>query len=110
MRHVQREVRFEVERGKLVRYVSRADGRGHVQRTTLTVLKEICWFIESRAKDGATTAELWDALPTFPTTQISVALDFVKQRGCVITDGRRNYPASDILFEDAMIEYHALEA
>ena len=38
MRNSQRQVRFEIERGRLVRHVSRADGRGHVKRTTLAVL------------------------------------------------------------------------
>ena len=110
MRNLQRQVQFEIERGRLVRHVSRADGRGHVQRTTLAVLQEVCSLIEARPKDGATTDELWNALADLPRTQISVALDFLKERGCVVTRCRRNYAASNFLFEDAMIEYHALEA
>src|SRR5262245_54785034 len=110
MRNTQRTVRFEVERGRLVRHVSRADGRGHVQRAALAAIQEACWWIEARAKDGATTNELWEAFPDLPAPQLSVALAFLKERGCVVTRCRRNYPASICLFEDAMIEYHALEA
>ena len=110
MRRTQRDVRFEAERGILVRHVTRPDGRGYVHRATLAVLKEVCWFIEGRATDGATTNELWDALPDYPATQISVALEFLKERGCAETRSRRNYPASGFVFEDAMIEFHALEA
>ena len=109
MRTSPRQVRFAVERTKLVRYVQRTDGRGHVQRATLATLREVAWFIEGHATAGVTTNELWDALPDVPTTQIAVALDFLKDRGCIETRGRRNYPASDCLFEDAMIEFHALE-
>ena len=43
-----------------------------------------------------------------PATQISVALEFLKERGCVETRCRRNYPATTTLFEDAMVEYHVL--
>src|SRR6185295_10872247 len=98
MRNRQHEVLFMVERGKLVRYVSYADGRGHVQRASLAMLKEVSWLIEARAKDGVTTGEMWEALPDFPCTQISVAFAFLKERGCVVTQCRRNYPASDMLF------------
>lgn len=108
MRNLKRHVRFEVERGKLVRHVTRPDGRGYTQRATRAVLEEVCRILEARTQDGATTTELWDALPDLPATQISVALGFLKERGCVVTRCRRNYPASNFLFEDAMVEYHAL--
>lgn len=94
----------------MVRYVSRSDGCGHVQRAKLVALQEVAWFAEAVGDDGFTTGDIWDALPDLPATQISVALDFFKDRGCVETCGRRNYTASDVLFEDAMIEFHALEA
>ena len=32
----------------------------------------------------------------------------MKERGCFVTRYRRTYPASDVLFEDAMIEFWAL--
>ena len=108
MRSRNRQVQFEVEHGMLVRHVARPDGRGYTQRAALTVLKEVCYYLEARTQDGATSPELWDGLPELPATQISVALDFLKERGCVVIRCRRSYPASNFLFEDAMIEYHAL--
>ena len=110
MRPVQRHVVFEVERGRLVQHVMRADGRSYTLRCTLASVQEVAWYVEAHAKDGVTTNELWDALPESPATQISVALDFLKDRGCVEVRGRRNYPASATLFEDAMTEFYALEA
>jgi hypothetical protein len=101
-----RQVHFEVECGKLVRFVTR---RGYVHRATLATLREIAWYIEEHAAEGVTTNGLWEALPELSATQIAVALDFLKDRGCVETRGRRNFLASDCLFEDAMIVFHALE-
>lgn len=105
-----RRVRFELDRGRLVRHVELADGRTYTHRCSLDALKEVAWHVEEHAQDGVTTNELWDALPNFPATQLSVALEFLKERGLVETRGRRNYPASDILFEEAMVEFHALGA
>jgi hypothetical protein len=108
MRQTQRQIRWEVERGKLVRHVELRDGRTYTHRCDLAALKEVCRYVEEHAKDGVTTGELWDALPDQPATQLSVALEFLKERGCVVTRGRRNHPASGFLYEDAMIEFHAL--
>jgi hypothetical protein len=108
MRARKCDVRFTVERGMLVRYVTLDDGREYVHRASLDSIEEVAWYAEENAKEGVTTGELWEALPNFPATQISVALDFLKDRGCVVTECRRNYPASNILFEDAMVEYYAL--
>jgi len=110
MRARKRDVRFTVERGMLVRYVTLDDGREYVHRASLAAIKEVAWYAEEHAKEGVTTGELWEALPDYPATQLSVALEFLKERGCVVTEGRRNFPASNVLFEDAMVEYYALEA
>ena len=109
MRQSRRSICFEVERGRLVRTVQRADGRTYVHRCEISALKEVCWYVEEHAKDGVTTGELWDALPDWPATQLSVALEFLKERGIVETRGRRNYPSSGTVFEDAMTEFYALE-
>ena len=108
MRRSQREVRFEVQRGHLVRHVKLKDGRSYSHRCTLAALQEVAWTIEERADSGVTTNELWEALPDVPCTQASLALAFMKDRGCVVTESRRCYPASGALFEDVMIEFHVL--
>jgi hypothetical protein len=43
-----------------------------------------------------------------PFTQANVALEFLKERGVVVTRFRRSYPASSAAFEDAMVEFYAL--
>jgi hypothetical protein len=108
MRSVPREVRFKVQRGRLVRHVRRADGRAYTHHCSLEALQEVAWFIEAHAKDGVTTNELWRALADVPATQATVALEFLKEQRLVNTELRRNYPASSCLFEEAMVAYHAL--
>ena len=100
--------RFEFERGRLV--CTSCWPTSYTHRCSLEALQEVAWSVEERAKDGVTTGELWDALPDFAGTQLSVALEFLKERGIVETRGRRNYAASGTVFEDAMTEFHALEA
>jgi len=63
--------------------------------------------IEERGDDGITTNELCEALPDVPCSRVSVALDFLKERGCVV-EGRRSVGRSGVLFEDALCEWHAL--
>ena len=109
MRPRQSTVRFEVARGKLVRHVTfKEDSRSYIHRAALAVLKEVAWYVEEHSQDGVTTNELWEVLPNLPATQISVALEFLKERGCLETRCRRNFPVTTTLFEDAMVEYHAL--
>jgi hypothetical protein len=104
----KRDEIFTVHRGRLVRQVERSDGRGYMQHCSLDALKEVAWLVEERGETGVTTNELWEGLPDLPCTQISIALAFMKERGCVQTEGRRSYAASKALFEDVMIEFHAL--
>ena len=108
MRRSQRHVVFEVCRNRLVRHVRLTDGRGYTHHCTLDVLRHVAWCIKQCGPDGVTTNELWDALPDLPCTQISVALDFLKDRGCVEARGRRSYAASSTLYEDALTEFHFL--
>lgn len=101
---------FEVDlRSSLVREVTPASGRPYRHRCTLTIYKEVAHLIDAAAERGVTLEELIEASPIpMPMTQAAVALAFLKERGCVTVEGRRSYPASDWVYEDAMIEYHAL--
>ncbi len=51
---------------------------------------------------------LWNELDDVPCTQATVALEFLKERGCVEVERRRCWPTSGCLFEDALCEWHAL--
>ena len=108
MRRSQREVAFEVHRGRLVRQVRLRDGRGYTQHCTLDVLQQVALLVEARGEAGITTNELWDLLPDLPCTQLAIALAFLKEHGGVETTGRRTYAASATLYEDAMTEYYYL--
>jgi len=108
MRRSQSTISFEVCRDQLVRQVLFADGRGYTQICKLAVFEQVAGLIEERGNQGVTTNELWEALPDLPCTQISVALAFLKERGCVEVNRRRAYPATGTLYEDALTEYHAL--
>lgn len=101
---------FKIDRaGFLCRDVSPRHGKDYMHRCSLRAFREVAHHIDERAKDGFTLETMQDAIPE-PMTQIAVALAFMKERGVVITEGRVNYAACPkAAFEDAMIEYHALD-
>ncbi len=99
---------FAVEDRHLVRTVVRRDGSSYEHRCSLDAYKAVVHYLDEHAEAGVTTGELWDGLPDVPCTQAAVALAFLKERGCVDVRRRRCYPASTVLVEDAMIEFHAL--
>jgi Replication protein A C terminal len=104
-----REVRFEVIDGHLVR-TSMPEGREPYQhRCTPQVYEAVAHAIDETPAQGEGVAldDLARGL-NLPFTQVNVALEFMKERGVVVTRNRRNYPASNFAFEDAMVEYHAL--
>ena len=101
---------FAIEDGHLVRTVVRKDGSTYQHRCRLDAYKAVVHYLDEHADAGVTCGELWDALADIPCTQAAVALAFLKERGCVEVRRKRSYPASAILVEDAMIEFHALGA
>ncbi len=101
---------FTVEDGHLVRTVHCKGGSSYQHRCSLDAYKAVVHHLDDHAAEGVTTNDLWDGLPDVPCTQASVALAVLKERGCIKVRWRRCYPASAVLFEDAMIEFHALEA
>ncbi len=103
-RHRDRNVIFDVVDNVLTRQVVFPDGNSYTHRCTLATFKEVAYAIEERAKEGVTCDALAEALD-LPYTQVNVALEFMKERGCVEVRRRRSYPASEFLFEDAMCEF-----
>jgi hypothetical protein len=94
--------------GVLVRVVTLQDGSSYHHSCTLESFTEVAGFIDEQAAVGVTTKELWDRLDGVPCTQATVALDFLKERGCVEVERRRCFPVSNCFFEDALCEWHAL--
>ena len=106
-RRQQRDVQFAVMDDRLVQTVTPRGGRPYVHRCTRGVFEAVCHALEAGRGGGATMETLAAAIDA-PYTQVNVALEFLKERGCLETRLRRSYPASKVLFEDAMIEFLAL--
>jgi len=106
---IEQRQTFEVEDGVLVRAARLKDGSSYRHRCSLDAYKAVTCYLDEHAAQGVTTNELWERLPDVACTQAAVALAFLKERGCVEVRRRRCYPASGILFEDSLIEFHALE-
>lgn len=98
---------FVVLDDHLVRKVVPARGQPYEHRCPLASYKELAHTAAELGEAGFTVDELAEQAGV-PMTQAAVALAFWKERGCVLTRYKRNHPASDVMFEDAMIEYHAL--
>jgi hypothetical protein len=108
IRRADRQCEFRIVHGVMHRTVALAEGRSYQHACTFDSFAGVAWFIEEHAAKGVTTTDLWDRLEDTPCTQATVALEFLKERGCVDVGGRRCWPTSDSFFEDALCEWHAL--
>ena len=102
---------FTIAADHLVRSVVPLRGKPYEHRCPRRSYEDIAHAAElfsNQLADSGFTLEELAAAASMPSTQTAVALAFMKERGCVITQFRRNYAAGRCLFEDAMIEYHAL--
>ena len=102
-----RNVIFDVVHGALTRTVTFPDGHAYTHRCTREVYEHVAHTIEEHATSGGQGVTLEPLVRTMdaPHTQVSVALDFMLERGCLTTRLRRHYAASGCLFEDAMCEF-----
>ena len=102
----QRVVTFRVQDDYLEMLVTfkQQPERNYTHRCTRDVFREVAYAIEDHAAGGTTLEQIVDAIDA-PYTQVNVALAFMKERGCVERRHRRTFPASDIVYEDAMIEF-----
>ena len=105
---MERDETFSVDRaGALCRSVVPRKGRPYVHRCEPASLEKVAHAIDEAGGKGATLEEI-AAAEGLPFTQAAVALAFLKERGCVVVEGRQSYPASGCVHLDAMTEYHAL--
>ena len=104
---MSREIDFVVLDGALEMHVIPRRGRPYTHRCSRQVYEEVAHDVEA-APRGVTIEEVRHRLE-LPHTQVAVALAFMKERGCVEVRRRRTHPASRAMFEDAMVEYLALE-
>jgi hypothetical protein len=90
----------------LVRSVVPIRGKPYEHRCTMWAFKRVCWTFTT--SDKATTIESIAAEAQIPLTQAATALAFLRERGCVVFERKRNYAASRDVYLDGMTEYHAL--
>jgi hypothetical protein len=109
-----RDVRFFVQDGHLVRTVTAAagDGRSYTHRCTKASFEKVAHAVAETPPEGEGTALGAVARrERIPFTQANVALEFLKERGLVDVRHRRCYPAGGgDVYLDAMVEFHALAA
>jgi hypothetical protein len=92
----------------LVRYaVPRNGGDPYRHVCPLAAFEATAHAVAEAGDRGFTLGELW-ALAEIPCTQVATAVAFLKERGIVLTRGKRNYPAGAGVHLDAMTEYWAL--
>src|SRR3954469_24500334 len=110
-RQTQRDIRFTVEDGHLVRTVTRDTREGlpraYTHRCTKRAFESVVHLLAETPAEGEGTA-LGDIAEReqLPFTQANVALEFLKERGLVEVRHRRCYPAtSGDLYLDAMVEF-----
>jgi hypothetical protein len=106
-----RSVVFFVQDGCLVRIVAGkgGDDRTYTHRCSKQVFETTAHAIGEtpREGDGTSLARIVRQ-EQLPFTQVNVALEFLKERGLVQVRHRNCYPATQDVYLDAMVEYHAL--
>lgn len=93
--------------GGLRRTVKLSDGTQYIHRCPRESFEQVAYAFTDQ--QGHTLEELGRSLE-LPFTQVNVAMEFLKEQGCIVTRyKRRSFAASDFVYEDALIEYHALK-
>ena len=91
----EREARFYIEDGCLVRKVTAADGRGYSHRCSKEVYETVACAVEETPAEGeGTSMTVIVKQEVLPFTQVNVALEFLKERGIIEVRHRRCYPAT----------------
>jgi hypothetical protein len=104
---VQLNETFTVEDGYLVRRVVPVRGEPYQHRCPAAAFEAVA-FAAREAEGGFTLTDLV-RVTGMPSTQVAVALAFLKERGIVVpTGGKRHQANGQAVHLDAMTEYHAL--
>lgn len=102
----------------LLRRVVPRRGKPYEHGCSKEVYDEVARAIDQMGQSAFTMESIRDAvggrgddeakMPP-PWSQVAVAVAFLKERGCIVpARGRKHVAASDFVYEDALIEYHAL--
>ncbi len=102
----ERDETFAIDRaGRLVRRVAPARGTPYQHTCDPDVFTEVSHLA---GELGGFTVNGLVERTGFPSSQVATAVAFLKDRGIVTTEAKRNYAASGDAHLDAMTEYHAL--
>jgi len=103
---------FVIENGVLIRRVAPRRGTPYEHTCSKRVYDDVAFAIEQIGAATFTGEDVRERIEkplTIPFTQVYTALAFLKERGCIVpAHGRRHRAACDFVYEDAMIEWHAL--
>ncbi|MCC6909997.1 MAG: hypothetical protein IT430_18845 [Phycisphaerales bacterium] len=101
--------------GALLRRVVPKRGQPYEHMCTKQVFDDVAYAIEQMGNAAFTMEEIrakvggGDEASMPPWSQVATAVAFLKERGCIVpARQRKNGAASDFVYEDALIEYHAL--
>ena len=101
---------FRVEDGCLLMSAVARGGTPYRHACPLESFVLVAHELDAAGTDGITREQLHDRTK-IPWTRINVAITFLFERSIVDRSGRRGrlyVPTSGTVFEDAMLEYHAL--
>jgi len=101
--------------GALLRRVVPRRGTPYEHACTKQVYDDVAYAIEQMGNASFTMEDIrakaggGDESNMPPWSQVAVAIAFLKERSCIVpARNRKHIAASDFVYEDAMIEYHAL--
>lgn len=101
--------------GALLRRVVPRRGKPYVHMCTKQVYDDVAYAIEQMGNAAFTLEDIRDGVgggdesKMPPWSQVAVAIAFLKERSCIVpARERKHVAASDFVYEDALIEYHAL--
>jgi hypothetical protein len=99
---------YRVEAGALIRIVVPRRGKPYEHACTEEVYKDVAYAIEQLGSQLFKVEDIRRSLDA-PFTQANVAVMFLLERGCIRrTRGRMLVATTTFVYEDALIEYHAL--
>lgn len=112
-RRSERIIEYSVQDGYLVRRVtpSASGRRPYLHRCSEATYRIVAHALSEVATEGEGTGlERIAEQEDLPYSQVNVAMEFMKERGIIEVRRRHSYPATEDVYLDAMIEFHALAA
>lgn len=104
------EETFTIEDDLLVRRVVPHPRRGEPYQHTCTkkIFDDVAYAIEQMGASTFTDEDIRIEIDA-PSTQVTVAMAFLKERGSIVpAHQRRHRAATDYIYEDALTEWHTL--